>query len=207
MKKIVSFVLCCIAGLWANAQQVTDSTLIQFSGYVVNHDSARVIPFATVRIEGTGRGVYADQTGFFSIVAQKKDKVVFSSIGMKTTRFVFPKDLSETRFFGAIRMEDDTFYLPEYVVRPYNTPEEFDYYFLKSRVKGNNLALAYGNIAQSRMNDFSKTLSIDGGEAYRYYQQDQYSKYYYNGQAQPIRIFDAFAWQEFISSLNKKKKK
>lgn len=202
----IVLLILCITNVYSQ-QQNNDNPLIQLSGFVVNYDSTKIVPYASIHIEGTSRGTFADMSGFFSFVARKKDKLVFSSIGYTSQVFHFPSDFNDTKLITVIRMADDTFYLPEFVVHPFSTPEEFDYYFVKSRSKNDNLALAYSNLRRVPFDMLAKGISLDGIETYRWYQQQRADLNYYNGQSIPMKVFDAFAWSEFIKSLNKKKKK
>ena len=43
-------------------------------------------------------------------------------------------------------------------------------------------------------------MPMDGSMNYRNYMDNQVSKLYYRGQAQPITVFNPFAWAEFIKA-------
>jgi hypothetical protein len=189
--------LSCIS--WAKAQQGNDD-LIQFSGLVITHDSLRALPLVTIKIKGTNKGTYSDQSGFFSFVARKNDVITFSSIGLKPVEYRIPLSLDASKYSIIQPMSEDTFFLPETVVRPWPTPEEFNYYFVKANIPDEAYEVARGNLRKQALNNISAGMNFDGIEATKYTIQDQNRRYYYNGQLAPNRIFDPFAWGQFFNA-------
>src|SRR5690606_20786343 len=88
--------------------------IIQFSGSVVTvEDDAIVpVPLTNILIEKSGRGTFSDWDGFFSIVAEEGDVVVFSAIGFETVRFEIPDTLTSNRYTIIQMMSKDTINLP-----------------------------------------------------------------------------------------------
>lgn len=174
--------------------------LIQFSGLVVTADSLRALPLVSINIKGTNKGTYSDQAGFFSFVAKKGDRIVFSFIGLKPIEYLIPTNLESSKYSIIQPMTEDTFYLPETVVRPWPTPEEFNYYFVKANIPNVSYEAARGNLRQQTLHQIGNGMTIDPREASRYTVQDQNARYYYNGQLAPNRIFDPFAWGQFFNA-------
>lgn len=196
--------LFCLFLLGANqlfAQQ--DNDLVQFAGVVVSSDSSRVLPLVSIRIKGTKKGTYSDATGFFSFVARKSDTIVFSSIGMKSVEFRMPANLEGTKYSIIQSMVEDTIYLPETVVRPWPTPEEFNYYFVKANIPDEYFTRASGNLRSKTLQNMSAGMTMDAGEATGYAQQAQAYQYYYQGQLPPQRLFDPIAWSQFFNAWKK----
>ncbi len=190
-----------------DANTANSNDLVQLSGFIVTADSVNVIPYVTVRIAGTNRGVFSDMSGFFSLVCKKQDIVLFSALGQKQTSFKLPDDITDNKLITIIKMEEDTFYLPEVLVRPYSTPQELDYYFAKTKIPGSSLSQAYSNLNRVPHSVLEKGILPDGNELGRWYQQAQAEKLYYNGQPQYIPIADIGSWYRFFNALNTKKKK
>ena len=67
--------------------QESKEDLIQFSGMVLDGSNQELypIPYANIYIKEKGRGTYSDFKGFFSIVVEKGDNVVFSAIGFQNS--------------------------------------------------------------------------------------------------------------------------
>jgi hypothetical protein len=185
----------CLISLASRGQD-----LIQFSGLVVTSDSLRALPLVSIRIQGTNKGTYSDNSGFFSFVARKGDVIVFSSIGLTTVEYHIPANLSATKYSIIQPMTEDTFFLPETVVRPWPTPEEFNYYFVKANIPDEPYELARGNLRRKELADISRNMALAGSEAQRAVVQDYNARYYYNGQLAPNRIFDPFAWGQFFNA-------
>lgn len=209
MKNLFYILLCCLFTQQAVAQD-RDDDLVQFAGVVVSADSTRLLPLVSIRLKGTKRGSYTDASGFFSVVARKSDTIVFSSIGMKTVEYTFPRNLKETKFSIIQPMKEDTIYLPETVIRPGPSPEEFNYYFVKANIPDEYFQRANANLRAKNLQTMSSSLSMDAGEAGDYTQQAQAYQYYYQGQLPPQRLFDPIAWSQFFNSwkqgdYNKKK--
>ncbi|MES2654706.1 MAG: carboxypeptidase-like regulatory domain-containing protein [Bacteroidota bacterium] len=205
---IVFYVLLLVSFKGIQAQTDTHKDdLVQLSGFIVTADSVSVIPYVTVRISGTNRGVFSDMSGFFSLVCKKSDHIVFTALGQKQTIYTLPDNIENNKLITVIKMDEDTFYLPEVVVRPYSTPQELDYYFAKAKIPGSSLSQAYANLNRVPYSILEKGILPDGMETGRWYQQSQAERLYYNGQTQPIPIADLGNWYRFINSLGKKKKK
>jgi hypothetical protein len=173
-----------------------DNDLVQFSGIVLTADSLRALPLVSIRIKSTNKGTYTDQAGFFSFVARKGDTINFSFIGAKSVEHVIPSNLKSYRYSIIQPMTEDTFYLPETVIRGWPTLEEFNYYFVKAKIPDQNYATARYNTKRLGMDNFA----MDASDNNRYYMQQQANYYYYNGQLPPQRLFDPFAWNQFFNA-------
>jgi hypothetical protein len=189
---------CVVFGQNLFAQQ--DADLVQFAGVVVSADSTRLIPLVSIRLKGTKRGSYTDASGFFSVVARKTDTIVFSSIGLKTVEYVFPANLKGTKFSVIQPMKEDTIYLPETVIRPGPSPEEFNYYFVKANIPDEYFSRANANLRAKTLQGMGNNMPMDASEAASYTQQAQAYQYYYQGQLPPQRLFDPIAWSQFFSA-------
>jgi hypothetical protein len=198
-KRILLFLLISACCFTAKAQQGSEG-LIQFSGLVVTADSLRALPLVSIRIKNSNKGTYSDQAGFFSFVARKNDVIVFSSIGLKPVEYRIPSDLAGSKYSIIQPMSEDTFYLPETVVRPWPTPEEFNYYFVKANIPDEYYESARGNLRKQTLDNISAGMGYDGREAARAAIQDINARYYYNGQLAPNRIFDPIAWGRFFNA-------
>jgi hypothetical protein len=207
VKKILFLLFIIIAfskqSVWAQ------NDLVQFAGVVVSSDSSRLLPLVSIRLKGTQRGSYTDASGFFSVVARKGDTIVFSSIGLKPAEYVISKFLTETKFSIIQPMIEDTIYLPETVIRPGPTAEEFNYYFVKANIPDDYFTRANNNLRKGNLRESG--LPRDASQIQLYNQQSQAYQYYYNGQLPPQRLFDPIAWSQFFNAwkngeYNKKEK-
>lgn len=210
MKAKILVAIICLTGLFAQAQPKPTVKLVQFAGVVISADSSRLLPLVSIRVKGSRRGSYTDASGFFSIVVQQSDTILFSSIGMRSVEYVIPSAVQSTKFSVVIPMQEDTIYLPETVIRPGPTPEEFNYYFVKANIPDEYFTRANNNLRDKGMRDMNYTMGMDGNENADFTQKGQAYQYYYNGQLPPQRLFDPIAWSQFFEAwkrgdYNKKK--
>ena len=107
--------LCCIltAALMSSAAIAQN---ISVSGNVTDSSTGEPIPYASVHLEGTMIGVNADDEGHYSISAPFDGKLIFSSIGYRTTEVGVASN-------GIINVElhPDSEYLEETIVVAYGT--------------------------------------------------------------------------------------
>jgi hypothetical protein len=202
LKKLLFILVCCVYSQQLFAQR-GDDDLVQFAGVVISADSSRLLPLVSIRLKGTNRGSYTDASGFFSIVARKSDTIVFSSIGLKPVEYIFPPNLLEDKFSIIQPLAEDTIYLPETVIRPGPSPEEFNYYFVKANIPDEYYSRANANLRAKTLEGISAGMTMDAREAAGYTQQAQAYQYYYQGQLPPQRLFDPIAWSQFFSTWKK----
>lgn len=187
------------------AQKTTsesDSTsVVQFSGLVLDGkgtDELEPIPFVTVSVEGTNRGVYTDWKGFFSLVVEKGEKVVFTAVGYKDASFVIPDTLKDSRYSLVQMMSMDTINLPETVVFPWPSREHFKLEFLAMDVHDELMENAKENLAKRALT--LDMVKMDGNENSDYYLRQQANSYYSYGQTPPMNIFNPLAWAKFFKA-------
>ncbi len=218
LRYIIIPVLLLFLGSNMFAQEVSveeaDSTdLIQFSGLVLDGtgDELEPIPFVTVSIEGESRGVYTDWKGFFSLVVEKGEEVVFSAVGYKTSTFIIPDTLTDSRYSLVQLLTTDTINLPETVVFPWPSREHFKLEFLAMEVDNDLASKAEENLAERALASMVNKVNMDGNENSDYYLRQQAKSYYSYGQTAPMNIFNPLAWRDFFKAWKngdfKKKRK
>jgi len=132
-RRSLLFVFLLFGALCMQAQDKgIDSTLVQFSGMILDgsDDNLYPIPFANILIKDEARGTYSDFNGFFSIVAERGSRITFSAIGYKDIDFMIPDTLKDDRYSVVQLMSQDTINLPETVVFPWPNRDHFKLEFL-----------------------------------------------------------------------------
>ena len=211
-KLSISLILALISIYGLKAQEVLDSTLVQFSGMVLDGSDENLypIPFANVLIKEDARGTYSEMNGFFSIVAKKGDVVSFSAIGYKPVDFVIPDSLDDNRYSVVQLMTPDTINLPETIVFPWPSRDHFKLEFLAMDVTDELQQKAIENLAQKSLRRLIEEVPYDGDENADFYLRQQAKSYYYIGQIPPMNIFSPVAWKQFFDAWKRgdfKKKK
>lgn len=194
---ILSF--CCLS---LSAQQKV-AKAIQFTGKVVTEDlDGNVIglPYVNVAIEGTSRGVVSEYDGYFSFVAQHGEKVVFSRIGFKSIEYVIPDTLNNDLYSWIQIMSVDNVLLPEVVIYPWPSREHFKFDLLAMDVSDLVSENARKNLAADALSELKYAVPSDGREASSLVFRETANAAVYTGQYKPQRVFDVFAWKQFIEA-------
>jgi len=197
MKKCL-FVLLFFACFASYGQGSAEQELIQLSGIVVTADSLQPIPFVNILIKHSYRGVVSDYYGFFSIVAKEKDTLEFTSVGFRKAYFVIPDTLTEQRYSLIQIMRSDTIQLPEALIYPWPTKEQFKEAFIKLRVPGDDLDRAKRNLDKYNLSLMGENMPMDGTMNYREQMKYRSNEFYSSGQLPPYTILDPIAWGKFI---------
>jgi len=129
---------------------------------------------------------------------QLNDTLRFTSIGFDPVYYVVPDTLTETRYSVIQILTRDTIYLPETVIYPWPTREQFRHAFLNTKIPDDDYDRAMRNLARAEMKERLQNLPMDGGANFRHVMNQQAQRLYYAGQTPPIRLFDPFAWAQFI---------
>jgi len=208
---IATFLLVACGFLLANAQQ-RNSNLIQFSGMVLDGTDEQLVPvpYVNILVKNKGRGTYSDFKGFFSIVVEKGDVIVFSAVGYETVEFTIPTDLEDDRYSLVQLMTQDVINLPETVVFPWPSRDHFKLEFLAMDVTPELQEYAAKNLAEETLQQMRREVKLDGNENADYYLRQQAREYYYIGQQPPMNIFNPVAWKKFFDAWKRgdfKKKK
>lgn len=198
---IATFLLVACGFLLANAQQ-RNSNLIQFSGMVLDGTDEQLVPvpYVNILVKNKGRGTYSDFKGFFSIVVEKGDVIVFSAVGYETVEFTIPTDLEDDRYSLVQLMTQDVINLPETVVFPWPSRDHFKLEFLAMDVTPELQEYAAKNLAEETLQQMRREVKLDGNENADYYLRQQAREYYYIGQQPPMNIFNPVAWKKFFDA-------
>lgn len=190
--------LLCLC-MQAPAQSFYDN-VIQINGVTMTADSLRAVPGVTVLVKNKNRGVESSETGVFTIVCYKGDTLEFQALGFRSKDFVVPKDI-EGQYFSLIQlMAQDTFYLPETIIRPLPGKGTFDYAFTHWRIPDDKYEIARRNTDAITLRALAATLPRDGRENQSAYQNMQAQAAIYYGQQKPMNIMNPLAWAEFFEA-------
>ncbi|MFK7937651.1 MAG: carboxypeptidase-like regulatory domain-containing protein [Saprospiraceae bacterium] len=188
--------------LQAQIAPAADSTLVQFSGMVLDGTTEDLypVPYTNILVQGQGRGTYSDFKGFFSIVVEKGDVIVFSAVGYETVEYTIPDELEDNRYSLVQLMTQDAYNLPETVVFPWPSREHFKLEFLAMDVTPELQERAARNIANESLRRMRNKVDSDANEQADYYLRQQAREFYYIGQRPPMNIFNPVAWKKFFDA-------
>ena len=193
--------------------QAQEKNYIQFSGMVKNVDQ-EAIPFVHIVLRNTSRGSVCDKRGMFSIIVEKNDTLIFSSVGYKMEEVIIPGLLQSAYYSQDVIMENDTIKIDEVVILPWKTYEEFKQAFVEFEVPENDLYNAQRNFELIKIQALYSQIP-DPGVNFKYSMQQLHDQKYFIGQYPPNNLLNPIAWAKFIKALksgafskkNKKKRK
>ncbi len=174
--------------------------LIQFSGVVVEGDSLKPIPYASIIVQNSYRGTVSDYFGYYSFVAQEGDTIEFSAIGFNSAFFVIPDTLTNNKYSLIQVLRMDTINLALTEVYPWPTKEQFKKAFLALELPDDDLSRADRNMARSDAKGRMTGMAMDASLNYKYNMQQYQSKLYYAGQLPPNNLLNPIAWAKFIKA-------
>ena len=155
----------------------------------------------------TGEGSISSFNGFFTVVGNEGDTIIFSCIGFKQIQIVVPSENVLQKISTNIYLTPTYYMLAGAVVYPWGSKDQFPYAFIHTDVPDDDLARARKNLDP----DYLKTLAlskdsdpdINSMMVLNNYSQ---SMYYY-GQAKSMNIMNPLAWAQFFSDLKNGKYK
>lgn len=198
MKK--NFFLAAISLLSMQCAFSQSDKLVQLSGLILTSDSLMGVPYATVIIKHQARGTFSNYQGFFSLVAAMGDTIKFSGVGYRMESVVVPDTLTKNKYSIIQLLTQDTVYLPETVIYPWPTKEEFKQAFLKMNIPADDLERARRNLEREKLKEIGDVMAMDATETTKYYISQEAQRFSYNGQIPPQNIFNPVSWAKFIEA-------
>lgn len=196
------FVLICILfSLFQTFGQgsVIDSTrILQISGVVIGEDELEPLPYSTVWNKTLRKGVMSDFSGFFTLVSFPGDTLVFNYFGYKASTYIIPDTLNDNRYSIVHMLQRDTLNMPEVVVYPWPSREEFARYFVNMKPYDDAMRRAQRELSNESLAFTAARLSNDASLAYGYAQNQRLTKLYTQGQLPANNLFNPYAWAKLI---------
>lgn len=191
------FLLLLSAG--SISAQGDERDLVQFSGVVVT-DSLQPVPWTNIAIKNSYRGTMSDVFGYFSLVAQEGDTILFSALGFQRSQYVVPDSLDQTRYSMIHVMSRDTIMLETLDVYPWPSPEQFREAFLSLRLPDDDFQLTMRNLSPAEMVQRMENLPPDAYQSFQYQMALDQTRLYYAGGTPPINLFNPIAWAQFMQA-------
>ncbi|MGD1848905.1 MAG: hypothetical protein ACFB10_26225 [Salibacteraceae bacterium] len=187
---------------WAQEQEQVDppKKILQFSGVVVSGDSLSPVPYTSILIRNTNRGTISDYYGFYSLVAETGDTIDFTGVGFRKTTYIIPDSLDLKRYSLIQIMTKDTIFLPESVIYPWPTKEQFAEAFMNLEVPEDDYDRAKKNLERVDLQERMDNLPNSGSITYKQQMRQYSSRLYYAGQAPPNNLLNPVAWARFIEA-------
>lgn len=198
---VLLFSLIAIIGI---SQEKSDTLrYVQFSGVVVTEDDngdIKPLPYTNIAVMNSTRGTISEFDGFFSIVAEVGDTIVFSRVGFSTTTHVIADTLTHDYYSWYQVMSKDNILLPEAVIYPWPSKIHYKKEFLALDVSNDMRRKMEENMAEQVLREMRYEMPTDGTESYSYVLQDQIYEARYSGQYKPMNIFNPISWAQFVKA-------
>jgi CarboxypepD_reg-like domain len=195
---IVLLTLTSFLLIRAQRTQVDTARMMQLSGVVIDEDRLEPLPYATVWNRSIRKGVIADYYGFFTLVSFPGDTLVFNFYGYESSTYVIPDTLFENRYSIVHMMQSDTLNMPEVVVHPWPSREEFARYFVEMKPYDDAMRRAQRELSNESLAFTAAKMSNDASLAYGYAQNQRLTKLYSNGQLPANNLFNPYAWAKLV---------
>lgn len=177
---------------------VDTSRMLQISGVIIAEDNLEPLPYTTVWNRSIRKGVISDYYGFFTMVSFPGDTLVFNFYGYSSSTYIIPDTLSENRYSIVHMMQADTLNMPEVVVHPWPSRDEFARYFVEMKPYDDAMRRAQRELSGESLAFVAAKMSNDASLAYGYAQNQRLTKLYTNGQLPSNNLFNPYAWAKLV---------
>ena len=174
-----------------------EKQLIQLSGVVVTEEAFE-LPYTTVYNKTLHKGLISDGYGFFSIVCNTGDTILFSRKGYTTSPFVVPDSLNENRYSIIHMLVRDTLEMPEIRVYPWPNKEAFAQHFVNMNPYEDDIRRAQRELSGESLAFVAARLDADPSLAFGTMTKQQNTKIYTNGQLPQNNLLNPYAWSKLI---------
>ena len=181
-----------------SAQAQKGERLVQLSGVVVSSDSLQEMPYAAVYNKTVRRGTIADIYGFFSMVAQPGDTILFRYYGHKPSSYIVPDTLNESRYSIIHMMSVDTIQLTEVVVYPWPSKEAFAQAFVEMNPYDDAMLRAQKQLSGQSLANIASMVPSDASLSFGNVMNQNNTRLYTMGQSPVNNLLNPFAWATFL---------
>ncbi len=173
--------------------------IVQFSGIVVSGDSLYGISDVAIFVPRTGRGVFSNNIGYFTLPVLSGDTVRIKSAGFKDKDFLMPD--TTDRLSVVIQLELDTFFLPEIVLWPYPEFKDFKEAFLALDLHQTTDDYLAKNLNEQLLKRMLYNTEQSSSANHRYYMNQQVTRQQYQNSVPVLQLSNPFAWARFIKDI------
>jgi hypothetical protein len=177
---------------------VDTSKILQISGVIIAEDNLEPLPYTTVWNRSIRKGVISDYYGFFTLVSFPGDTLVFNFYGYSSSTYIIPDTLADNRYSIVHMMQADTLNMPEVVVHPWPSRDEFARYFVEMKPYDDAMRKAQRELSGESLAFVAAKMNNDASLAYGYAQNQRLTKLYTNGQLPANNLFNPYAWAKLV---------
>lgn len=195
---VLFFSLICLNMAFGQSPVQDSMKILQISGVIIGEDELEPLPYSTVWNKTLHKGVMSDFSGFFTLVSFPGDTLVFNYYGYKPSTYIIPDTLHDNRYSIVHMLQRDTLNMPEVVVYPWPSREEFARYFVNMKPYDDAMRRAQRELSNESLAFTAARLSNDASLAYGYVQNQRLTKLYTQGQLPANNLFNPYAWAKLV---------
>lgn len=196
---IVVVFLTVVSSIYGQVDSLSHAhRLIQLSGVVVSSDSLQEMPYAAVYNRSVRRGTMADIYGFFSLVVQPGDTIMFRYYGHKPSSYIVPDTLTDERYSIIHMMEVDTMEIDEVIIYPWPSKEAFAQAFITMNPYDDALMRVQKQLSGQSLAELSRMVPNDASLSFGNVTNQQNTRLYTMGQSPVNNLMNPFAWASFL---------
>ena len=185
----------CLAPLSLMAQD--NNGKITLTGIVLKMDSIVPVPNTNIFIKTTHMGVHSNEDGIFSIQVQKRDTIVFTSVGSKTTYYVVPDTLKADHYSIIQHMPINNIKLKTVEITSWPSLEQFNQAFTRDHGFDEEMPKARDN---ANPNLGSISMNKDEIPSTGNYQ-NRYSNLYENAHIPLNNLLNPKRWNKIVEGI------
>lgn len=198
--KWITLCLILLISLAARSQRshIDTASMLQISGVIIAENTLEPLPYTTVWNKSIRKGVISDYYGFFTMVSFPGDTLIFNFYGYASSSYIIPDTLLDNRYSIVHLMQADTLNMPEVVVHPWPSRDEFARYFVEMRPYEDAMRKAQRELSGESLAFVAAKMSNDASLAYGYAQNQRLTKLYTNGQLPANNLFNPYSWAKLV---------
>jgi hypothetical protein len=202
MKYCLTIILLVVATTIFAQDAKRSSKLVQFSGIITDTDSNSVVPYVTItNLSNNNQKHAANYQGYFSIIVNPGDSLIFSAVGFINRTVVLPNEITDYKYTEMVRLKPETVYLKAVRIYPWATIEEFNKEFLSMKVADDDMAIAKKNLSSKSIQAMILSLPRNASEIsnsnYRY----NFDRMQNVNMRQTNPFLNPFAWGKLMQQI------
>lgn len=181
---------------------IKSGKLVQFSGIITDTDSNSVVPYVTItNLSNNSIKYAANYQGYFSIIVNPGDSILFTAIGFNSKTIVLPQQINDSKYTEMVKLKPETVYLKPVRIYPWATVEEFNKEFLSMKIADDDMMIAKRNLSRQSIQGLMLTLPRNAAEInnsnYRY----NFDRMMNVNMRQTNPLLNPFAWGKLMQQI------
>lgn len=181
-------------------QEQDSIKIIQFSGVIVSTDSLEVVSHANIINKKTLTGTTTDDKGYFNLLVNPSDTILFTAFGFKPNSYIVPDTLEQDQYAIIHLMEPEIFVLPEVEIYPWPSKEQFAQVFTEMDPYDGLMRERAKSFSREEVNRAALKLDPSSKDGYNMEVQQHYTRLYEHRHLPVNNLLNPIAWYAFVNA-------